>query len=145
MPSLGGATRVASFSRDPGLVFEDPASACGRINIAVVTALCPQCRRVCVKKQFHLPPSFPCGSRSAREKRIRAGDWKAERGDMQNERPSAWRKSTERAAREAPGSPYIWLSGKVSSNLSQIPNDFSLKSSIPDRVYHMTSKKGNFT
>ena len=46
---------------------------------------------------------------------------------------------------QAPGSSYIWLSGKVSSNLSQIPNDFSLKSSIPDRVYHMTSKKGNFT
>ncbi len=36
---------------------------------------------------------------------------------------------------------YIWLSGKVTSNLSQIPSDFSLKSSIPDRVYHTLSKK----
>ncbi len=44
---------------------------------------------------------------------------------------------------QAPGSSYIWLSGKVTSNLPQIPNDFSLKSSIPDRVYHMTSRKGN--
>src|SRR5229473_5436541 len=96
MPHLGGATRVTSFSGDSGLVSEDPASPCMRIKC---------CRYihdvgVCVLKQLHSPPSFPCGSRSAREKRIRgAGDWKAERGDMQNERPSAWRKSTERAAR----------------------------------------------
>ena|SRR5258708_4289062 len=43
----------------------------------------------------------------------------------------------------APRSSYIWLSGKVTLNLPQIPNDFSLKSSISDRVYHMTSRKGN--
>src|SRR5229473_6188038 len=34
---------------------------------------------------------------------------------------------------EAPGSSYIWQSGKVTSNLSQIPNNFCLKSSISDK------------
>src|SRR5713226_5977075 len=31
-----------------------------------------------------------------------------------------------RARQEDPGSSYIWLSGKVTSNLSQIPNNFCL-------------------
>jgi hypothetical protein len=53
MPSLEGATRVASFSGDPGLVFEDPAS--GRINIAVVSTMLA-C--VCKKKSSIRHPPF---------------------------------------------------------------------------------------